>query len=441
MSTQSGMEKATRNLETTKKMKELLPSFFSRSSEAEKNRQVAWCMVGIPPELLKAFDLEWEWPENFGTLCASRGVAVEFINEAEAEGFSNDICSYVNNTFGYCKRFLEVGDLPPEMGQVRGMRLPSFMLGSGANCEPRYKWFQTVATRYFDVPVHTTDPLSPPWDVDVNDPSIEQQYTEQLRKDIHGLVAFLEEQTGKKLDRDLLQNIMKLSQEALWYWFQILQMRKATPCPMGSTDYFISIIPQMYMLGDQEAVNYYREMYYEVKDKVKKGEGVVDNEKYRLIFFGLPPWYNLGMFNYLESLGAVVVYESVYNVGEWMELDLSDPLEALVQRTWKRAVFANQKGAETRPDTCEYSAVGYFTGSDLLEEFTKEFSLDGAVCHQTRSCRALSFGHIHTRNRLAKLGVPTLIFESDMADPRHWSDAQVKTRINAFLETIDKSQG
>ncbi|HED24248.1 MAG TPA: 2-hydroxyacyl-CoA dehydratase, partial [Firmicutes bacterium] len=51
---------------------------------------------------------------------------------------------------------------------------------------------------------------------------------------------------------------------------------------------------------------------------------------------------------------------------------------------------------------------------------------------------ALSFGHIHTKNRLAKLGIPSLIFESDMADPRLWSDAQVKTRIHAFLELMEK---
>jgi benzoyl-CoA reductase/2-hydroxyglutaryl-CoA dehydratase subunit BcrC/BadD/HgdB len=60
--------------------------------------------------------------------------------------------------------------------------------------------------------------------------------------------------------------------------------------------------------------------------------------------------------------------------------------------------------------------------------------------HLTRSCRAVSFGEVHTKNRLAKIGVPSLIFESDMADPRLWSDAQIKTRLHAFLETMDEAR-
>ncbi|MDY6826492.1 MAG: 2-hydroxyacyl-CoA dehydratase family protein [Bacillota bacterium] len=437
MSTESEMKKAVRHLETTARIKELLPGFFARPTE-ETDRPVAWCMVGVPPELLKAFDLEWEWPENFGTLCASNLVAPKFIELAEGEGYSSDICSYVNNTMGYCKRYLEEKGAPPELGKVRGMRKPSFLLGSGVTCEPRYKWFQTVATRYFQVPIHSTDPLAPPWDQDATDLRIEKHYLEQLRRDLHGQVDFLEKQTGQKLDMERLKKIMEYSQEALWYWYQVLQLRKAVPSPMGSTDYFMAIIPQMYMLGELEAVNFYRQMYNEVKDRVEKGISVTNKEKYRLIWFGLPPWFNLGMFNYLESVGAVVVYESIYNMGEWVELDLSDPLEALVERTWKKAVDANERGAETRPETCELSAVGNFTGSNLLEELVEDFKLDGAILHQTRSCRALSFGHIHTKNRLARLDIPSLVFESDMADPRLWSDAQVKTRIHAFLEMMDK---
>ena len=103
---------------------------------------------------------------------------------------------------------------------------------------------------------------------------------------------------------------------------------------MGSTDYFMAIIPQMYMLGEPEAVDFYREMYYEVKDRVEKGIGIADPEKYRLIWFGLPPWFNLGMFNYLNLWGRLWS-ESIYNMGERVELDFAIP-EALVERTLGR---------------------------------------------------------------------------------------------------------
>jgi len=97
-------------------------------------------------------------------------------------------------------------------------------------------------------------------------------------------------------------------------------------------------------------------------------------------------------------------------------------------------------GAEAMPELCNPAVFGGFVGSSLLEELTRDFSLTGAVMHLTRSCRAVSFGEVHTRNRFAKIGLPSLIFESDMADPRLWSDAQIKTRLHAFLETMEKKQ-
>jgi benzoyl-CoA reductase/2-hydroxyglutaryl-CoA dehydratase subunit BcrC/BadD/HgdB len=435
----SDMKRSIKHLETTKKMKEMLPRFFMRMYERKSGKEpLAWCMVGVPPELLKAFDLLWEWPENFGTLCAARLVAPRFIEVAESDGYSQELCSYVTNTMGYCKLFKEKGEAPLESPLPGGMGNPTMLLGSGFICEPRWKWFQSIATRFIDVPVFSSDPLAPPWDVDPTDPRIEAHYKELLRDDLDGQVHFLEKHTGKKLDPDLLREVMRKSTEALSYWRDTLALRKAVPTPMGATDYFQAIIPQMYMVGEDEAVTFYREMYHEVKDRVERGIGIVKEEKYRLIWFGLPPWYNMGVFNYLESLGAVFAYESTYNVGDSFEVDLDDPLEALVQRAWQRVLRAHRYGTEAMPELCNFAVFGGFAGSGLLKEVVQDFSLNGAVMHLTRSCRAVSFGQVHTRNRLAEIGIPSLIFESDMADPRLWSDAQIKTRLHAFLETVDK---
>jgi benzoyl-CoA reductase/2-hydroxyglutaryl-CoA dehydratase subunit BcrC/BadD/HgdB len=367
--TQSEMSRAKRHLETTAKMKDMLPRFFMRMMERKfSNEPLAWCMVGVPPELLKAFDLLFEWPENFGTMCASRLVAPRFIEVAEGDGYSPELCSYVTNTMGYCKLFKETGEAPQESPLPGGMGTPAMLLGSGFICEPRWKWFQSIATRFFDVPVYSSDPLAPPWDIDPHDPRIEDHYLSLLREDLNGQIAFMEKHTGKKLDLDRLREILALSHQALTYWRDTLALRKAVPTPMGSTDYFHAIIPQMYLVGDQEAVDFYREMYEEVKDRVERGIGIVEDEKYRLIWFGLPPWFNMGIFNYLESLGAVFAYESTYNVGDYFEVDLSDPLEAIVRRTWQRAVKMHEYGSETMPELCNPAVFGGFSGSSLLEE-------------------------------------------------------------------------
>jgi hypothetical protein len=46
-------------------------------------------------------------------------------------------------------------------------------------------------------------------------------------------------------------------------------------------------------------------------------------------------------------------------------------------------------------------------------------------------------GQLHMKNKLAEIGVPMLIFESDMVDPRAWSDAQIKRQFQEYLEIVD----
>ena len=47
-----------------------------------------------------------------------------------------------------------------------------------------------------------------------------------------------------------------------------------------------------------------------------------------------------------------------------------------------------------------------------------------------------------TRNYLNKeLNMPSLYIESDLIDPRYWSDAQIKNRVDAFFESLQQRGG
>jgi len=396
-------------------------------------------MHAVPTELLLAFDIKCEWPENFGALCAAKHVATTFIDIADQEGYSNELCSYLTTTTGYCNRRSELGEVPPESPLRKGMGDPMMLLGSTWLCEPRYKWLQAMSTRYFSVPVFCVDSLSPAFDTRIHDPRVADHYMSYLLNELETLVGFLEKQTGKKLDMGRLRHTMEVSQESLKYWYETLELRKARPCPMGSEDYFSCIIAQLYMLGSGEALDFFRKVYEEVKARVKKGIGVIADEKYRLHFEGIPPWYNLGFFNYLETMGAIGVFESTYYPGPPVEIDLADPIEGLVQRIWKKACWTHSCGGEAVPEMCN-PGTQQVIGSKFLVRSVREWGVDGAIMHRTRSCRAVSWGQTHYRNILEKEGVPTLMFESDMADPRSWSDSRVKAMMEPFIETLRETR-
>jgi benzoyl-CoA reductase/2-hydroxyglutaryl-CoA dehydratase subunit BcrC/BadD/HgdB len=428
----SEMSKATRSLEAVRNAKKFLPSFYNRGGQREG---LAWCMHAVPTELLLAFDIACEWPENFGALCAARHVATTFIDVAGQDGYPGELCSYLTTSSGYCRRCAELGRVPPESPLAEGMGVPEMLLGSTWLCEPRYKWLQATATRYFRVPVFCTDPLSPPFDADIRDPRIADHYVSYLLEELKSLVAFLEKHTGRKLDPYRLRRAMETSQQSLKHWYETLELRKARPCPMGSEDYFTCIVAQLYMLGTAEALDFFENVHREVERRVQQRVGVLSEERFRLHFAGIPPWYNLGFFNYLETKGAIGVFESTYYPGPPVEVDLDDPIVGLAQRIWKKACWSHAWGSEAVPEMSN-PGTQQVVGSGFLLQAVQEYGIDGAIMHRTRSCRAVSWGQTHYRNILEKEGIPCIIFESDMADPRNWSDSRIKALVEPFLETL-----
>lgn len=430
------MTKARKSLDTTRRAQELLPSFYRKQALKEDSAAVAWCMVGVSTEILYAFDLPAEWPENFGTLCASKHVATGFMEQAEADGYSQELCSYLRNSMGYASRMAQLGGIPPEAPKG-GMRTPTMLLGSGSVCDPRYKWFQSLSSRYLNTPVFHTDPMSPPFDADISDPGIRDHYMTQLRETIHGQIKFITEHARRPIDLARLRHAITLAQEQDALAWEICGMRAAVPCPMGSEDFFTGcVIPLRFMTGEPEAVAYMRMVRDEVRERVARGVGVLENERYRLLWVGLPPWYNLGFFNAVGELGGVFPAQTVYFQGPPTPLDLGDPVEALVERGWQRTVWAHERGTELNPDSmgpCNPTPPG----PRLIRQWIKEFKLDGAIMHRTRSCRAVSFGHVHLKNLLAEQSIPSLIIESDMGDPRTWSQSLIMGQVRGLLAAID----
>jgi benzoyl-CoA reductase/2-hydroxyglutaryl-CoA dehydratase subunit BcrC/BadD/HgdB len=67
----------------------------------------------------------------------------------------------------------------------------------------------------------------------------------------------------------------------------------------------------------------------------------------------------------------------------------------------------------------------------------KTFDVDGMVMHSNRSCKPYSLGQYDlARNIKEETGIPVLIIEADMVDSRTYAEAQIKTRIEAFLESL-----
>jgi benzoyl-CoA reductase/2-hydroxyglutaryl-CoA dehydratase subunit BcrC/BadD/HgdB len=72
---------------------------------------------------------------------------------------------------------------------------------------------------------------------------------------------------------------------------------------------------------------------------------------------------------------------------------------------------------------------------EKMKSLIQKYHVDGVVMHSNRSCKPYSFGQYDLQKMIReKLNIPTLILEADMVDERNFSESQIESRIDAFME-------
>jgi len=418
--------------EAAKKVRGLVKDMNTRA--LVEGKPVAWVMFALVNELFVAMDVLPVYPENYAGLCATKRVGDPFIQRAEADGYSNVTCSYARTGLGYAGLWQDTGVIP-DIAPDGGMAKPAMLIGSSLVCDTRYKWFQAFS-RYLDVPCYNFDMAIPPAGRPRR-PDAVLHYLNYTLSQLRGLIAFMEETLGKKMDWDKLDEIVRRSEKtnALWYDSFILAA-SAEPCPMPAEDTFNNFVPAFFMSGTVEALEFYQGLYDEIKYKVDNNIGIIPEEKYRLIWGGgIPPWHTMDIFNYVEERGAVFVYQTSYQPFAPVELpdSITDPLMRMFMSRSRPAAahIARQQGIKQ-------SDLGGLSGLFSSVALVKPFHAQGVVMSMLRSCRAATIGQIHQRRLLEESSsVPVLILESDMGDVRDHSEAEWKMKLDAFFETIE----
>ena len=419
---------AKKGTEAARKVRSFVKNIYQSAQAArEQGKKVSYVMVSSHyDEILRAMDIVPLPTENYAGLCAAKRDMDRFLLKAEEDGYSQVLCSYARIGLGFDSLRKDLGGIP-ENSPDGGMPMPDMMVGSSNACDPRFKWFQATG-RYLDAPHHSIDVVKPPVHADLK--SIRDYYVRYQQDQFEGLIAFLEKQTGTKLDRERLWETLRLGDEAWRLWYETDKLRVAVPSPMPSQDRFSIMVPAFYYAGTQEAVDFYRSLYEEVKYRVDNKIGTEGDQKYRVLYGGgLPPWHTMWIFNYFESFGASFVMENVYRCFDPVEVPshVKDPVEYLAWRTFLRLTSRHEK-AKANSGNLEVERI-----MDLI----KNYRIDGVVFHACRSCRATTIGQIHTKNRLSQItDMPMTQLVSDMVDLRDYSEAQWKAQIGAFIEAL-----
>jgi bcr-type benzoyl-CoA reductase subunit B len=390
-----------------KKMKELMTLYYMEA-KTTREKPIAWLTSGAPVEFIYAMDVLPVYPENYAAMCAAGHQSVELMEAAEAAGFSQDLCAYARTDFGQ--------DLL-QGGPAGGLPAPDFLVCSTNICKTVIKWYEVVARKY-DVPLYIVD--TPFLHDGLTQELID--YTVSQFKDLEGFLAdFLK----RPFDRDRLIEVLQLSRDAAEQWKKILYLCKTVPAPFNSLDSFIHLAPIVTLRGTQECVDYYRALYEEVAARAAKKIGSIPEERFRLLWDNLPVWFKMRRLEeFFETHHCTLVATTYANswggISDFGRIQAADPYEALA------VSYLNV-----------YINFGFADRIDYLAQLIEEFSLTGFIMHSNRSCKPYSIGMYRLQEEVTRrTGLPGVVIEADQNDPRVYSDAQVETRLEAFIEAM-----
>ncbi|MFO0728953.1 MAG: benzoyl-CoA reductase subunit B [Myxococcota bacterium] len=402
--------------------KEMIAGHYHQLARAkESGKKVVYTFVpGNVTELLHAFGVLPVYPEINALQSGMRQKSGTYITEAEKLGHSEDVCTYVKCDIG----MLRSGNIGPT-GEP--LPKPDLLLLSYTGCFTFLKWFELLKQEY-DCPVAI---LHVPYQGDGRMTDGMRKYVvDQLKSEV---IPKLEAITGRKFDEALLSEHMERSRIAEDDMVAVLESAKHKPSPIDAYFGGVYYIGPMFTAfrGTQAAVDYYRLLRQEVDARVAAGQGPITpdgtlgKEKYRLVVEGPPNWTSFREFwKMFYAEGAVCVASTYTKVGGVYDFgfrhDPSRPLESLA-------------------DYCGgcYTNLNLPTRVDMLTRYVKEYEADGLLINSVKSCNSFSAGQLLLLSEVEKrTGKPGGFIETDLVDPRYFSAANVKNRIESYLQMI-----
>lgn len=409
------------------KQKEMISGNYQKLETAvEDGRKVVSTFVpGNLNELIMCFDLLNNLPEINAIQNGLRKKTGGYIMEAEKRGHSEDVCTYVKADLGMIAK----GNLGPD-----GQKLPNpdLLLLSYTGCFTFMKWFELLRDQYRC----ETAMLHVPYQGDGNITRNMVSYVvKQLKQEV---IPKLERISGVKFDIDRLRENLARSARAEEDFVWVLESAKARPSPIDAYFggvYYIGPIFTAFR-GTEDAIEYYRLLRAEIAERMAARQGPVTpagdmpQERYRLVVEGPPNWTSFRDFwKMFYEEGAVVVASTYTKVGglydQGFRHDPDHPLESLAE--YCLGCYTNRN----LPSRIE-----------LIEQYINDYQADGLLINSIKSCNSFSAGQLLVLREIERrTGKPGAFIESDLVDPRYFSPANIKNRLESYFQMVDQRRG
>jgi benzoyl-CoA reductase/2-hydroxyglutaryl-CoA dehydratase subunit BcrC/BadD/HgdB len=360
----------------------------------------------MPTEIFYAMDIVPLFNELYSVVYSMMGGNVRGLYDLSAEnGLPSEICAFNKSMDG----LLLAG------------AAPKFDLAAwhGSSCDNTPWCLQNVAAAQ-NIPTFFMDR---PYKI------FHEHTAAYWKKQHEELIAFLEKETGKKMDYGRLKEAVALSWRCTRLCLEIDRFSEMVPTPMSCEAAFGPFLAARQFGGHVKAVEYLEALRDELKERAAGGVQAVTPERFRYIFDVSCPYFDMGLLELAQrKYGAVVVGDHIARwrgTAEWY-VDANDPVGNLANKQQFNLGNENyQPGVEWK--------------NQVLEMAVKTRA-DAAIFWNNIGCRTgASMNRILKEALQNKLGISSLVVDCDILDPSYTPRAVIEEQMDAFFEMVAHS--
>ena len=403
-----------KKLETAKDVSRFMADYYLELDQAAKagNPKIAWCSSVGPAEILRAMGFLVYFPETHSAMIGVTRMATDLIPEANALGYSPDICSYLTADIGAFLR----GITPlTKVYKIDSVPKPDVLVFNTNQCRDVQDWFSWYGEK-FNVPVigvYTHRGVG----------EITDAHITSVAEQMESLIEPLGIISAKTFDMQELKKVVKLSRDCSEIWKKILNAAEAVPAPLTFFDATTLMGPAVVGRGTQKALDVYKNVLAELEERIKNSEGAVNDERYRIYWDGMPVWGRLSAHAKLfAGLNTNVLASTYCNSWIFSALDPEDPFNSMAKAYTELFIVRSDQAKE-----------------EYIKNMLDFFKVDGIIYHDSKTCPNNTNCRYGMPQRVEKLtGVPSLVINADLNDLRLISDEQTQTNVEAFIEQLEE---
>ena len=404
----------TNRLKTTAIMHQIVSDHWESLRRAKEAGQPTVWSLGMMSLLTRAIGVPTHTYATYASLASRDAASDALLEEAEADGYSPEGCSYFRLHLGLLSAISKGKPVRDDM------RLPMPDLVISTRCCTEQPHIVDAIHRRYGIPAACVDTPLFCGEADMMERVV--LYVEQgIREQI---VPAIEKLTGKPYDYDKLGAALAIIKQCAEIRNQCLELSRNIPAPWSFFDMCISSGALQNVGGTPVALKYMEQLLAELKERVAQGIGIVEPEKYRLLYdAAFMMWRWFGLFSRkLVQAGACLVTSRYINF-LWPYPEDIDP---------ERPLYSYAKGF--------LRGMNWMTaeeGEKQIADYIEKYSIDGIFTLNARTCRAAGAFQDIMKDMDRRFGVPGVIIDADQIDPKFFSEAQLDIRLQALLETID----